>query len=265
MNKVIDHNRRWMVALLVCVTLLSSFILFKDKRPTFYIIGDSTVKNGQGKGGGGLWGWGDFIAPYFDTTKIKIENHALGGTSSRTFQTKGLWDSVLKKVEKGDYVIMQFGHNDGSPLDDTARARGTIPGTGDDSKEIDNPITKQIEVVHTYGWYMRKYVDDVLAKGGIPIVCSPIPRNDWKDGKVTRSTNGYAKWAAEVAKSEGAYFVDLNNLVAAKYEEMGADKVKPFFPGDHTHTNIDGAKLNAQIVVETLKVSGPKELKKHFK
>ena len=265
MNKVIDHNRRWMVALLVCVTLLSSFILFKDKRPTFYIIGDSTVKNGQGKGGGGLWGWGDFIAPYFDTTKIKIENHALGGTSSRTFQTKGLWDSVLKKVEKGDYVIMQFGHNDGSPLNDTARARGTIPGTGDDSKEIDNPITKQMEVVHTYGWYMRKYVDDVLAKGGIPIVCSPIPRNDWKDGKVTRSTNGYAKWAAEVAKSEGAYFVDLNNLVAAKYEEMGADKVKPFFPGDHTHTNIDGAKLNAQIVVETLKVSGPKELKKHFK
>lgn len=246
------------------ITFLSSFSIFKEKKPTFFIIGDSTVKNGQGKGGGGLWGWGDFIAPYFDTSKIKIENDALGGTSSRTFQNK-LWDGILGKVEKGDFVIMQFGHNDSSPLDDTARARGTISGTGDDSKEIFNPITQQNEVVHTYGWYMRKFADDVLAKGAIPIICSPIPRNDWKDGKVSRSTNSYAKWAAEVAKSEGAYFVDLNNLVAAKYEEMGADKVKPFFPGDHTHTNIDGAKLNAELVVQSLKASGPKELKKHFK
>ena len=264
MNKQ-NNKPRWTLAILLVVTLLSSFIIFKDKRASFYIIGDSTVKNGQGKGGGGLWGWGDFIAPYFDTTKIRIENDALGGTSSRTYQTKGLWNKVLDKVETGDFVIMQFGHNDGSPLDDTARARGTIKGIGDESKEIDNPITKQIEVVHTYGWYMRKYVDDVLAKGGIPIICSPIPRNDWKDGKVVRSTEGYAKWAAEVAKSEGAYFVDLNNLVAAKYEEFGADKVKVFFPGDHTHTNLEGAQLNAEIVAKALKDKGPTQLRKYIK
>ncbi|HEY8689606.1 MAG TPA: hypothetical protein VIM07_10260 [Chitinophagaceae bacterium] len=90
--------------------------------------------------------------------------------------------------------------------------------------------------MHTYGWYMRKYISDVVAKGGIPIVCSPIPRNDWKGGKVIRSSDSYGKWAEEVAKSENAYFVDLNNLIAAKYEELGADKVKTFFPGDHTHT-----------------------------
>jgi lysophospholipase L1-like esterase len=212
-----------------------------------------------------LWGWGDFIAPYFDTTKIKIENDALGGTSSRTFQTKGLWEKVLNKIQPGDFVIMQFGHNDGGPLDDTARARGTLRGTGDDSKEIDNPITKQRETVHTYGWYMSKYVDDVMAKGAIPIICSPIPRNNWKDGKVVRSNDGYAKWAAEVAKSKGALFVNLNDLVATKYEELGADKVKTFFPGDHTHTNGDGARLNAEIVVQRLKADGPKKLKKYFK
>ena len=264
MSKFINGAAKLRLALFVGIMFLSSFSFFKDKKPTFFIIGDSTVKNGQGKGGGGLWGWGDFIAPYMDTARIRIENRALGGTSSRTFQAK-LWDGILRKVEKGDFVIMQFGHNDGSPLADTARARGTIPGTGDDSKEIFNPITKQNEVVHTYGWYMRKFVDDVSAKDGIPIICSPIPRNDWKEGKVTRSTNGYAKWAAEVAKSEGAYFIDLNNLVASKYEELGADKVKPFFPGDHTHTNIDGAKINAEIVVQQLKMNGPKELKKYFK
>lgn len=265
MNQFINPKRMWLLASLAFITLLSSFIILKHKRPVFFIIGDSTVKNGQGTGGGGLWGWGDFIASYFDTTKIRIKNDALGGTSSRTFQTKGLWAKVLNNIKKGDFVIMQFGHNDGSPLDDTARARGTIRGTGDESKEIFNPVTQQKEVVHTYGWYMRKYVDEVVAKGGIPIICSPIPRNDWKDGKVVRSTEGYAKWAAEIAHSEGAYFVDLNNLVATKYEELGADKVKTFFPADHTHTNLEGAKLNAAIVIQTLKINGPKSLKKYFK
>jgi rhamnogalacturonan acetylesterase len=93
--------------------LLSSFMLMKPAdKPTFYLIGDSTVKNGKGKGDGGLWGWGNYIAAYFDTTKIAVENDALGGTSSRTFQTMGLWDKVLAKVKPGDFVIMQFGHND---------------------------------------------------------------------------------------------------------------------------------------------------------
>ena len=264
MYKFYSQPGKIRLTLFTIIVLLSSFALLNDKKPTFFIIGDSTVKNGQGKGGGGLWGWGDFIAPWFDTTKIRIENRALGGTSSRTFQVK-LWAGILNKVEKGDFVIMQFGHNDSSPLDDTARARGTIPGTGDEIKEIYNPITKMHEVVHTYGWYMRKYADDVMAKGAIPIICSPIPRNDWKDGKVTRSTKGYTKWAEEVAKSKGAFFVDLNNLVASKYEVLGSDTVKTFFPGDHTHTNMNGAKLNAQIVVETLKVNGPAELKKYMK
>jgi Lysophospholipase L1 and related esterases len=261
--KQYNHKRSLMIV--SAFILLSSFLLMKDKRPTLYIIGDSTVKNGQGKGGGGLWGWGDFIVNYVDTTKLRVENDALGGTSSRTFQTKGLWDKVLDKIEPGDFVIMQFGHNDSSPLDDTARARGTIKGIGDESKEINNPITKQIELVHTYGWYMRKYISETVAKGAIPIICSPIPRNEWKDGKVIRSSDSYGKWAEEIAKAESIYFVDLNNFIAAKYEELGADKVKPFFPGDHTHTSLEGAQLNAEIVANTLKTKGPTQIRKYFK
>ena len=122
----------------------------------------------------------------------------------------------MVRLRKGDYVIMQFGHNDAGPLDDTARARGTIRGIGDESKEIFNPKTKKQEVVYTYGWYMRKYIRDAKAKGAVPIVCSPIPRNDWKEGKVARSTESYAKWAREVAQQEGAAFIDLNELVAKK-------------------------------------------------
>src|SRR5436305_7465172 len=169
---------------LVLFITVSSFAVLKKEKPVFYIIGDSTVKNGDGTGKGGLWGWGDFIAGYFDTTRIGIENHALGGRSSRTFITEGRWDQVLSKLKKGDYVIMQFGHNDSGPLDDTARARGTIKGTGDETREIDNPITKQHEVVHTYGWYLRKFITDTKAKGATPIVCSLVPRKIWKDGKI---------------------------------------------------------------------------------
>jgi lysophospholipase L1-like esterase len=249
---------------LFLVSALSSFFLKKEK-PVFYIIGDSTVKNGSGTGKGGLWGWGSLIADYFDTTKISVQNHAIGGRSSRTFLTERRWDAILAALKKGDFVIMQFGHNDGGPLDDTARARGSIKGIGNESREIYNPITKKHETVYTYGYYMRKYIRDTKAKGAIPIVCSPIPRNEWRDGKVVRSKDSYAGWAEQVAKEEGAYFIDLNDLVATKYEEMGAATVKSFFPGDHTHTDLNGAKLNAQIVMEQLKKINPGNLKKYMK
>ena len=228
-------------------------VLFQDSRPTLYIIGDSTVKNGSGKGAGSLWGWGSFLDQSFDTTKIAVRNHALGGRSSRTFITEGHWNQVLSQLKPGDYVIMQFGHNDGGPLDDTARARGTIKGTGNDSANIYNPIMKKNETVHTYGWYMRKYVADAKAKGATAIICSPIPRNMFKDDKVLRANNDYGKWAQETAGTTGAYFIDLNGIIADQYDEMGPDKVKDFFPGDHTHTNEAGAKVNANAVATGLR------------
>ena len=260
-------NKKRNLVLAIAVILFSSFVLLnkEEKKPTFFIIGDSTVKNGRGDGGGNMWGWGDLIASFFDTTKIKIENDALGGTSSRTFLTKGLWDKVLNKIQKGDYVIMQFGHNDGSPLDDTARARGTIKGVGDSAKEIYNPITKQQEVVHTYGWYLTKFVNDATAKGATAIICSPIPRNDWKDGKVIRyNGTGYGLWAKQTAASTGAFFIDLNSLTADEYDTMGPEKVKPFFPNEHTHTSKDGALLNARVVSNEIKNLKQCMLKKYL-
>lgn len=242
------------IALITALILFSSFILLSEQRkPILFIIGDSTVKNGDGTGKGNLWGWGNFIGEYFDTTKIGMRNYALGGRSSRTFITEGKWDIVLAQLQPGDYVIMQFGHNDGGALDDTARARGTIRGVGDESKEIYNPIMKKQEVVYTYGWYMRKYVNDAKAKGAVAIICSPIPHSDFRDGKADRSPNTYGGWAKQTAETTGAFFIDLNNITADKYDAMGAEQVKTFFPGDHTHTNEAGARLNAASVVDGLK------------
>ena len=244
--------------------LASSFLFFKKEKPVFYIIGDSTVKNGDGTGKNNQMGWGTVIIPFFDTNRINVQNHAIGGRSSRTFITEGRWNKILETLKKGDYVIMQFGHNDASPLDDTARARGTIKGIGEDSTEIYNPIRKIREVVHSYGWYMRRYVRETRAKGAIPIMCSLVPRDNWKDGKVVRSADSYALWAKQIAEQDEAYFIDLNELIAAEYEKMGEQEVRRFFPADHTHTNLDGAKLNAAIVANALKKINPGNIIKHM-
>jgi lysophospholipase L1-like esterase len=249
---------------MILVFLILSTFLAKKSRPAFYIIGDSTVKNGDGTGKNNQMGWGSVISPYFDTTKISVQNHAIGGRSSRTFITDGRWDIILQTLKKGDYVIMQFGHNDASPLDDTARARGTIRGIGEDSIEIWNPIRKIKEMVHTYGWYMRKYVREAKAKGATPIICSLIPRNNWKENKVVRSSDSWALWAKQVAEQESAYFIDLNEIISVKYETMGPEKVKLFFPADNTHTDLEGARLNAGVVASELKRIDPAKIKKYM-
>ena len=220
---------------------------------SLYLVGDSTVRNGKGDGAGGQWGWGEPLVDYFDASKINVVNRALGGRSSRTYITEGRWDETLAMLKPGDFVIFQWGHNDSGPLDDTSRARGSIPGVGDESREIDNPITKKHEVVYTYGWYMRKYIADTLAKGAIPIVCSPIPRKIWKDGKVVRNAADYGGWAKQVADSEKVAFIDLNEIIARRYDALGEAQVGPLFADPHTHTSRIGAVLNAECVVAGLK------------
>jgi lysophospholipase L1-like esterase len=221
------------------------------KLPTLFLVGDSTVRNGRGDGAGGQWGWGEPLADLFDTTRINVTNRAIGGRSSRTYQTEGRWQETLLLVKPGDVVLFQFGHNDNGPLDDTARARGTLAGVGEETKEIFNPLTKQQEVVHTYGWYMRKYVREAQAKGATAVLCSLIPRKTWKDGKIERAK--YADWAKQVAEEERVPFLDLNAAIAARYDALGAEKVEAYFADPHTHTSRVGAELNAEVVVGLLK------------
>lgn len=235
-----------------------------QNKPVLYIIGDSTVQNGSGKGADSLWGWGSFMNLYFNTDKIEIQNHAKGGRSSRTFITEGRWDSIMKTIKKGDYVLMQFGHNDGGELADTLRARGTIKGIGNESKDIYNPIRKVNETVYTYGHYMRKYANEAKSKGAIPIIFSPVPRFKFDD-KNKINKDQYGVWAQEVSKQTGAYFLDLNTMVIEKYEKIGSEKVKTFFPKDHTHTNEAGAIFNAELVAKGIKDLKKSELRKYLK
>jgi lysophospholipase L1-like esterase len=232
--------------------------------PTLFLIGDSTVRNGRGDGSNGQWGWGEPLVDFFDAAKINVVNRAVGGLSSRTYLTQGHWDRVLELLKPGDFVTMQFGHNDGGALDDPARARGVIDGIGEETKEIDNPITGKHEVVHTYGWYLRKFIADARAKGATPIMCTLIPRKIWTNGKIARNTKDYAGWAAEVAQAEKVPLVDLNEIIARAYDALGPDKVEPLFADPHTHTSRAGAEMNAECVIAGLKGLAANPLARFF-
>lgn len=234
------------------------------KLPNLFLIGDSTVRNGESDGANGQWGWGGPIAVYFNPKKINVVNRALGGLSSRTYLTFEYWDRLTAMLKPGDFVILQFGHNDAGPINDNVRARGTIRGIGEETEEIDNILTGKHEVVHSYGWYLRKFIADTIAKGATPIVCSPVPRKVWRDGKIASNAEDYGKWAAQVAESTGVRFIPLNAIVSRRYETLGPEKVEALFWGDNTHTSLAGAELNAASVVVGLKALKKNPLERYF-
>ncbi|MBW4890251.1 rhamnogalacturonan acetylesterase [Mucilaginibacter sp. HMF5004] len=237
---------------ILALGLMAFVNISQDEKPVLYIIGDSTVQNNDGNGKNAYWGWGTLLKPYLDSTRISLQNHAKSGTSTRTFILDGRWNKILKTLKKGDFVIMQFGHNDHAGVDDTSKQKGSLLGISDSTKEIISIRTHQKEIVHTYGWYMQKFITEAKAKGAIPIVCSLVPRNRWeKNGEVVKEAE-YPEWAETEAKINGAYYINLNRIIAGHWKELGQSEVKKFFPGDGTHTNIDGARLNASCVVEGL-------------
>src|SRR5580693_6290619 len=116
--------------------------------PTFHIVGDSTARSGGT--GAGLWGWGERIQPFFDTNKINVVNHAIGGRSARTYFTEGRWQKVVDALKPGDFVIIQFGHNDQGRIGDPAtKHRADGKGIGDETIEDTKPDGSK-ELVHTF-------------------------------------------------------------------------------------------------------------------
>lgn len=235
-----------------------------------FIIGDSTVRNTNRP----QCGWGEEIGDFFDTSEIRVSNQAMAGRSTRTFIKEKRWEKVLSEMKPGDFLILQFGHNEGSKPD-TSKAgyRGVLRGTGEDSVQL-TWKDSTIETVHTYGWYLRKLVREAKAKGATPIICSMIPRNQWEFSVkndtaskkiVKRADKDFGKWAKEVAEAEGVDFIDLNALTANKYDAMGPDEVRKFFPGDHTHTNVEGAKVNAASVVAGIRMLNELSLSKYLR
>jgi lysophospholipase L1-like esterase len=225
--------------------------------PTIWIVGDSTASfhtDEMHEGEAAAQGWGPYFSPYFDLSKVNVMNVARGGRSTRTYRSEGTWDKVLAEVKKNDIVLIQMGQNDVFAINDDSRARGTIPGTGDESQEIDNMLTKKHETVHTFGWYLRQYIRETKAKGAVPIVLSLTPRDKWIGGRLERGTPGYREWGATVAQQEHTDFVDMTEIIAEVYDRMEPANVAALYHAkEPVHADYAGAALNAKLTVSGLK------------
>lgn len=241
--------KRFCILLFVFCSWGMMSYLSKSK-PTIYLIGDSTVRNSNKE----YWGWGTLLSEYLDTNRVNIANHAMAGRSTRTFVKEGRWAKVDSLMKPGDYLLIQFGHNEGSKPDTTRQGyRGVLRGIGQDSVVLDWG-DNTFEVVRTYGENLRRFVKQAKRRGVKPVLISMIPRNQWDEqGKVRRANDSYGLWAKQIAEEENIPFIDLNEITALKYDKLGSDLVKEkYFLGDHTHTNYEGAKENAASVIEGL-------------
>ena len=223
----------------------------KKKKPTVFLTGDSTVKN-EDKNPDGMWGWGAVAYSIFDEDKVNVINAAKAGRSTRTYLEEGRWDEVYNSIEPGDYVLIQFGHNDIGGID-RDKERGVIPGTADTCHVYKLASNGQYSVIYSFGWYLRKFIEDVREKGATPILVSLTPRNEWPGGAVERRNDTYGKWYREVVEQTGVDFIDLHNITADALDVLGKEKAKDMFNHDHTHTSLAGALLNAKSVAKGLK------------
>lgn len=239
-----------------CLTGMSlpvSGVKREEGKPVVFITGDSTVKN-EDKDPDGMWGWGSQAATVFDTDKITVANEAMPGRSTRTYLEEGRWEKVYNSIRPGDFVLIQFGHNDIGDID-RGKARGVIACAQDTSHvyRVRKGDRTYNEAIYSFGWYLKKFIGDVREKGGTPILVSLTPRNEWPGGKIERRNDSYGRWYREVAAETAVEFVDLHNITADALDRIGRDGAKEYYNRDHTHTSLKGARLNAQGIAEGLR------------
>lgn len=228
-------------------------------KPVVFITGDSTVKN-KDKDKDDMWGWGSQAGTIFDAKKVTWVNEAMAGRSTRSYIREGRWEKIYNTLQPGDFVLLQFGHNDICPINDK-KERGVIPGTADTCHVYKMEKDGRFEVVYSFGWYLKKMIDDCREKGATPILVSLTPRNEWPNGKIERRNGSYGKWYREIVAETGVDFLDLHNIsadfldkkFASKSEEKSKKAASKYFKKDHTHTSLIGARMNAQSIAKGLR------------
>ena len=159
-------------------------------------------------------------------------------------------------MQPGDFVLIQFGHNDICPIADK-KARGVIPGTGDTCHVYHLEDGGRFELVYSFGWYLKKMIDDAREKGATPILVSLTTRNEWPGGHVERRNDSYGKWYQEVVADTGCEFVDAHNLIADYLDKhyKSKESAAKYFNHDHTHTSYMGAKNNAKMIAKGIRLA----------
>ena len=260
--------RKHIVLSVIAALVLVFSAAVEDKTTTIFIIGDSTAAKKDLSTGSPERGWGMALQCYFDSAYIRVDNHAVNGRSSKSFIDEGRWDKVLSAMKPGDYVIIQFGHNDEKP----AVERHTDPGS-------------------TFDYNLAKFVRETRERGGIPILMNPVVRRNFAqkplkndddeklrnttfadgsklvEGDSLIDTHGLYKVAPrDVARRMNCHFIDANQITHDLEQSLGVEGSKKlhmwYKPGeepslpqgrqDNTHYNIYGAQVVAKLLAEAL-------------
>jgi lysophospholipase L1-like esterase len=214
-----------------------------------FLIGDSTVQN-YSSTVYPMMGWGQVLPEFFDSDMVSVHNRAIGGRSSRSFYEEGRWDNVKAELQSGDFVFIQFGHND-----------------RDSSKPERYTNTTDFKT------YLQIYVDGCREKNAIPVLVSPMLLNSWNGETIrnvfTEGSNDYRGAMLEVATNLSVHFIDLNKKSEAYLQEVGRDVTGNFLymmlpadeydnysggSGDFTHFQEMGAYAMAKLVTDGIEM-----------
>jgi len=244
MAKLNNYIRFKSVGLVIFIAIsVMIFTAFtQNSKPIIYLVGDSTMSEKR-LSSYPETGWGMPFPDYL-TDEVEVQNHARNGRSTSSFMEEGRWDTILKTLKEGDFVIIQFGHNDEVPT----KSRYTPP------KEFQK--------------LLRQYVAESREKGASPLLLTPITRRQFnEDGKVKETHEQYSALMREVAKSEEVPLIDMDRKSQALLEKIGEDKSTLLFlqlePGqnpnypdgvtDNTHFSETGARMMAELVLQGFK------------
>lgn len=241
--------------LFVTFALLLFASAIPEKTTTIFIIGDSTAANKDLSKGSPERGWGMALQCYFDEAFIRVDNHAVNGRSSKSFIDEGRWDRLLSLIRPGDYVIIQFGHNDEKPQPD----RHTDPGS-------------------TFDDNLARFVSEAREKGGIPVMMNSVVRRNFNADTLVDTHGLYIVAPRDVASRMHCHFVDANRITHDLEQSMGVEGSKRlhmwYKPGEHpalpqgrqdnTHYNAFGAHQVASHLADALAIEIPM-LKKYRK
>lgn len=227
----------------------------REKPITVYLAGDSTVSN-YSSSLAPRAGWGQVLNQFFDD-QVVVKNEAIPGRSSKSFIDEGRLDTILNEIDKGDYLIIQFGHND---------------------EKIKDP-NRYTEPYSTYKNYLKQYIDGARAKQAIPVLVTPVERRYFTvDGVLSRTHGDYPAAMKELGLEEHVPVIDLTAKSHALFQKLGPKSTKDVFlcldaqengnyPNgvqDNTHFQKTGAKMLAQLVIDGIKESNLVTLSNHL-
>jgi lysophospholipase L1-like esterase len=194
--------------------------------PTVFVIGDSTVCDQPGEP---FNSWGQMLPRFFKPV-VAVANHAESGESIGSSLGAGRFNKIWSQMKKGDYLFIQYGHNDMK--------------------------SKAPDALQRYTDDLGKVVEKARSLGGIPVICTPVSRRTFgADGKITNSFNGYPDAVRSVAKDKNVPLIDLQQMTAAIYEALGPDIAAKAFanPNEHTHHSDYGSYEVAKCVLMGIK------------